>query len=160
MFDTPWLLLLAAGLPVYLVAARMARRGGRRGIRLPLDPWGGPPSPDAPLAWRAALVLSALAIAASWIAVSVAAAGPVLVERSPVPFRSELDIVFVVDVSPSMAAMDLEPTRLEAAIALVRDFLSDAQGAAGASVGLVAFGAEASLICPPTRDYTILDELL
>ena len=59
-----------------------------------------------------------------------------------------------------MAASDLDPTRLEAAKAFVRAYVESPEGAAGASVGLVAFGAEAALACPPTADYAIVLERL
>jgi Ca-activated chloride channel family protein len=91
---------------------------------------------------------------------SIAAAGPASLAPAAAVDKLGMHVVFAIDVSPSMAARDLEPSRLEAAKSFVGAFLSSPDGAAGASVGLVAFGAEAALACPPTTDYaTVLERL-
>lgn len=61
-----------------------------------------------------------------------------------------LDIIIAVDVSQSMLAEDLPPTRLERAKLAVRDFVEQLPGD---RVGLVAFAGEAFLQCPLTTDY-------
>jgi Ca-activated chloride channel family protein len=68
------------------------------------------------------------------------------------------NVVFlVVDVSPSMAAGDFSPDRLSAARALIKVFLASRRNEA---VGLVAFGGEAALLCPPTLDYATVTRRL
>jgi Ca-activated chloride channel homolog len=159
-FDTPLLLVLALVPSGLQLAARLSRRTGRFGLALPLDVWGAKATPDAPATYRLLLLLSHAAFLAAWLALSVAAAGPVRLERSRPIQRSDADIMFLIDASPSMAAMDMRPTRLAAALEMVRSFLADADGAGGASVGVTAFGAGALLVCPPTPDHRIvLDRL-
>lgn len=157
-FERPWFLALV--LPALALWLWLGRRGSRRGMPLPLDDWGGAPGPEAPWVWRLVLMASTTLGLAAWLATMLAASAPVRVERIPARYRSELDLMFVLDVSPSMAAMDLEPTRLDAARQFVRAFLRSGDGASGASVGVAAFGAEASLLCPPTVDYGTADQLL
>ena len=64
--------------------------------------------------------------------------------------QSGRDIVFVLDVSRSMLAQDLQPNRLERA---KRAILDCSEGLAGDRVGLVVFAGSASIKCPLTRDY-------
>lgn len=59
-------------------------------------------------------------------------------------------VVLGIDVSSSMAADDIAPSRLEAAKAAARAFVE--QQPDGVSVGLVAFGTGAQLVVPPTDD--------
>lgn len=159
-FDHPLLLVLCL-VPFGLVLARRSRlRTYRKGLALPLDFWGARPTPEAPAAVRLLLLLSYAGFLIAWQALSVAAAGPVRIEHSRPMQRSDADIMFVVDASPSMAAMDMKPTRLDAALEMVRSFMANADGAGGASVGVVAFGAGAILLCPPTPDHlVVLDRL-
>jgi Ca-activated chloride channel homolog len=159
-FDHPLLLILCLFPIGFALAGKYSAGLYRRGLALPLDNWGSRPTPDAPAVLRLLLVISHAGFLIAWLAVSVAAAGPVRIERSRPMQRSDADIMFVVDASPSMAAMDMKPTRLDAALEMVRGFMADADGAGGASIGVVAFGAGAILVCPPTPDHQIvLDRL-
>lgn len=60
------------------------------------------------------------------------------------------DVCFVVDVSRSMLAEDLAPSRLERTKMWVRDALS---GVRGDRVAIVAFAGSAVVKCPLTHDY-------
>ncbi len=159
-FDHPAALAICLVPPVVAVLAAFRAQRRTRALSLPLDVWGGPASADAPAVWRFAIAVSRLCVALAWVVFSVAAAGP----ASEIPVsstaKSGFVLVFAVDSSPSMAARDLEPTRLDAAKALVRVYLESPDGAAGAAVGLVAFGAEAALACPPTTDYKVVSDRL
>jgi Ca-activated chloride channel family protein len=80
----------------------------------------------------------------------IAAAGPRFIYTQQVWLNRGADILFVVDISPSMAGMDMNSrSRFDAARELVRDFSlrrpSDA-------VGLVAVGEDAALLLPLTTD--------
>lgn len=70
------------------------------------------------------------------------------------------DVVFVVDVSRSMLASDLTPTRLERAKLWIKDLTATLRGD---RVALVAFAGTPVVKCPLTLDYTFfslaLDEL-
>lgn len=74
--------------------------------------------------------------------------------------QNNLEIVFALDTSKSMLAVDLKPNRLERAKLAVRDFL---QQNPGNKVGLIAFSGSSFAQCPLTIDYnafnTILDAL-
>ncbi|MDX2175215.1 MAG: VWA domain-containing protein [Candidatus Sumerlaeia bacterium] len=71
--------------------------------------------------------------------------------------RSGLDIMLAVDVSRSMLATDLAPTRLDQARTVVRDVLSRFPGQ---RVGLMPFAGEPFLQCPLTTDYGLLLDLV
>jgi len=70
-------------------------------------------------------------------------------------------IILVVDVSGSMRATDVKPTRLGAAQAAVRTFVKRVPK--GVKVALIAFAGEAQVAAPPTSDrdlvLTSLDSL-
>jgi Ca-activated chloride channel family protein len=89
------------------------------------------------------------------------AAGAVTKKTETVLVNRGADIIFVLDVSPSMAALDMDgKNRFTAAKALITDFadkrLSD-------NIGLAAVGTDAVLLLPPATDrealYSRLDSL-
>lgn len=59
-------------------------------------------------------------------------------------------VILALDTSRSMAATDVQPSRLAAALTAARAFLEEAP--AGYAVGLVSFSTKASVILPPTTD--------
>lgn len=155
-FDNPQAFLLILAVPVWVFLRMKAlRRGG--GLRFPLDEAGGrrfeAPSGVRRAAARTARVLGVL----GWIGLVIAAAGPQSVERRTVfPNRGD-DVMFALDLSPSMGARDVDPDRLSAAKALLELFLREDRADA---VGVVGFGREAALLCPPTTEYEVLRERL
>lgn len=68
-----------------------------------------------------------------------------------------VDVMIVVDVSPSMLVEDVAPSRLERARREIIDFLRVVQGD---RVGLVAFSGAAFVQCPLTLDYGALEMFL
>ena len=68
-----------------------------------------------------------------------------------------VDIMILVDVSPSMLVEDVDPSRLERARREIMDFLRVVQGD---RVGLVAFSGAAFIQCPLTLDYSALEMFL
>jgi Ca-activated chloride channel family protein len=68
-----------------------------------------------------------------------------------------VDIMLLVDVSPSMLVADIEPNRLERARREILDFVKVVQGD---RVGLVAFSGAAFVQCPLTLDYGALELFL
>lgn len=104
----------------------------------------------------------------------LALARPVNTLRPDVQDEEGIDIVLVLDLSGSMqAAMDnlppdleayvprrppgIRPTRLDAARAVIRDFISQRKTD---RIGVVVFGADAYVLSPPTLDYHLLDSLV
>ena len=63
------------------------------------------------------------------------------------------DLVFLIDVSKSMDAQDISPTRIERAKNQINLFLDELRGD---RVALVAFAGDAIIICPLTTDYAAL----
>ncbi|MBN2060911.1 MAG: VWA domain-containing protein [Deltaproteobacteria bacterium] len=68
--------------------------------------------------------------------------------------RKGVDIMVLVDVSPSMKVEDIKPNRFERAKREIRDFIRVVQGD---RVGLVAFSGAAFVQCPLTLDYGALE---
>lgn len=67
------------------------------------------------------------------------------------------DVVFVLDISNSMLAQDVSPSRLDAAKAEIAGLLDKLEGD---QAGLVIFAGEAFLQCPLTLDYRAMRTLL
>ena len=67
-------------------------------------------------------------------------------------------IILAIDVSLSMRAADIEPTRLAAAQAAAKAFVQDQP--AGVRVGIVSFAGSASVVQPPTRNRAELIEAI
>ena len=78
---------------------------------------------------------------------AVASARPQL--TLPVP-RMEGTVVLAFDVSSSMAADDVEPTRMDAAKLAANALIDRRPG--GARIGIVAFGESGLVVQPPTDD--------
>ena len=97
------------------------------------------------------LALAALVLAC------IALAGPTW-RTQPVALQRDTGArVVVLDLSPSMNAVDVAPSRLERARAAAGALLADA---AGAQLGLVVFGADAFSVAPLTADPAVLLHLL
>ncbi len=93
----------------------------------------------------AALLLACLAILA------VAFARPTVTMKSP---NERASVVLVIDVSGSMRANDVKPTRLAAAKQAMRSFLDRAPESL--RVGIVAFSDEPLVAVSPTLDRQVL----
>lgn len=101
-----------------------------------------------------------LSFALLWCAVGmalVALARPQLGSREEELKSQGLDLVFALDVSNSMAAEDVVPSRLKKARHLIRSFL---ERMSSDRVGIVAFAGSAVPVAPLTSDYEYLRQLL
>ena len=72
-------------------------------------------------------------------------------------FDQSREIVIALDLSRSMLAPDVRPSRLERARLLIKDLLD---GLRGERVGLVVFAGTAFLQVPLSADYEVLNEFL
>lgn len=72
--------------------------------------------------------------------------------------REEATIVLAVDVSRSMKATDVEPTRLDAAREAALAFLAEVPEKF--RVGVVSFATRAAAAVPPTEDRVLVEEAL
>ncbi len=70
------------------------------------------------------------------------------------------DLLIVLDVSRSMLAEDVAPSRLERARADLRDLTAALKQKGGYRLGLIAFADRAALLCPITSDYRSFEEEL
>jgi Ca-activated chloride channel homolog len=84
-------------------------------------------------------------------ALLISLARPVAVLAVP---REQSSVMLVLDVSGSMSASDLQPSRMEAARQAARAFVNALP--ADTSVGLVAFSGEANIEAPLTRDRNVV----
>ena len=95
---------------------------------------------------------------AGFVIAVVALADPVFYRQERVYTSRGTDVMFVLDISPSMAAKDIGGiTRLEAAKHAVSFLVGDNLGA---TFGLVVMGEEAAIVIPPTVDKKIFLERL
>lgn len=101
--------------------------------------------------WKAAAVLLAMVL------IILALARPAWNPKPKTVSRAGRDVVFVLDVSKSMLAEDLAPSRLERAKLAIRDCLELLEGD---RVGLVAFAGTAVVKCPLTLDYNFFRMML
>lgn len=104
---------------------------------------------DLPASWR--VLLRPLTTSCRYVAlaaVAVALAGPSCEVATRAP--DSLDVLYLVDVSPSMRGRDVEPNRLRRAQAVVADVV---RARADNRVGLVLFSGSHALACPLTRDH-------
>jgi len=82
------------------------------------------------------------------------AANPIIKTLETVWLNRGADIMFIMDVSPSMAAVDMDgKNRFETGRNLLIEF---ADKRPSDSIGLVAVGEDAALLLPPTTDRQIL----
>lgn len=141
-----WLLLAVAGLLVGYVLAR--RRRTVPAVRHPdlamIDDF-------APrfAGWRQHLVAAVLGL--SLVALVLGLARPAHAETVA---RKEAVVMLAMDVSKSMTATDVAPTRLAAAQRAAKDFVESAPK--GYRIGLVTFDAQTHTLASPTTDRRAL----
>jgi Ca-activated chloride channel family protein len=143
-----WLALLATAVAATALGLALARVASRR-RRARLGPG---------LALAGGSRGSDLALFAALAAVALALAGPRIGSRFEQVSASGVDVVFVLDVSRSMEAHDVPPSRLERARRAVRSLLERLEPADRAA--LVAFAGRGLLLTPLTPDRDALAELL
>ncbi|MBB4389380.1 MULTISPECIES: VWA domain-containing protein [Rhizobium] len=84
----------------------------------------------------------------------VGAAGPTW-QREPPPFVEDTaPLVIAVDLSQTMDAIDVTPSRIERAKLKIKDLIDTRQGARTA---IVAYAGTAHLVLPPTEDAALLE---
>jgi len=130
--------------------------------RIGLGPWRRAVDPELLEVLAAAAPASGSRVAATLAIivlalVSAALAGPTW-RMQPVALQQDAGArIVVLDLSPSMDAVDVPPSRLSRARAAVAALLA---GAPGARLGLLVFGADAFSVAPLTTDPAVLVHLL
>ncbi len=148
-----WLLAL---IPLLMLCWRVMRQGGndnpwRRVVDahlLPLLTVGGAQTAGRMAAWLAG---------AGWIIAVLALADPTWERRAQPMFQTTSARVVVLNLSRSMEATDLKPSRLVRARFKVEDVL--AQNAEG-QTALIAYAGDAFTVAPLTRDVNTIRDLL
>ncbi|MFX1757564.1 Mg-chelatase subunit ChlD [Rhodococcus gordoniae] len=144
-FTSPWwllLLLVVAALGgAYVLVQRRRQANTLRFTNLELLEKVAPARPGRARHIPVALLLVGL------VFLTVALAGPTAEQRVP---RNRATVVLVIDVSLSMEATDVAPTRLAAAQEAAKQFADDLTP--GINLGLVAFSGTASVLVSPTTN--------
>ncbi len=170
-WQNPWALLLLVLVPLVYFRATFGEDVGAPRLRLgtlePLAAW--------PVGLRVWLRdLPGVARALGLTLMVLALARPVNTFQPQTADEEGIDLVVVLDLSGSMqAVMDnlpedlsgfverqprgMRPTRLDAAKAVIRDFISRRKTD---RIGVVVFGKNAYVLSPPTLDYHLLDLLV
>ncbi|MBN2051062.1 MAG: VWA domain-containing protein [Spirochaetales bacterium] len=152
-FETPEYLFLLFLLPVAVFFRHFwKKRGGR--IPFAVSLWNREYfQPGNSLAGVIAF-LSHVSFWCSLGCIIIALAGPGIVRHRKVFLSRGLDMMIVLDLSPSMAAQDFAPdNRFESARQVIKDLV---QRRENDPIGLVTFGLEAALRIPPTVDYDMV----
>ncbi len=144
-FSSPiWLALIAVALLLafgYLWAQRRKQKHMLRFANMALLEKVAPRRPGWPRHVPIALMLVGLSL------LSVAMAGPTTDKKVP---RNRATVIFVIDVSLSMEATDVKPSRLVVAQQAATSFANDLTP--GINLGLVAFAGTASVLVSPTTN--------
>jgi Ca-activated chloride channel family protein len=154
-FLRPWWLVLAP-VGAWLIWQLLRGRADGGGWRAVVDPGLRPHVLAEPEVLRDSR-LALLAALTAWLLAVVALAGPAW-ERLPVPaFRSDEALVVALDLSRSMDAGDVEPSRLARAKLKLLDLLE--RRAAG-QTALVVFSTHAFTVTPLTTDTRTISSLV
>ncbi len=149
----PWWLLLALQ-PLLILSLRRWR--GRTTARLYATPALLPWVRVAGSGPRGAVRTYIHVVA--WLLLALAAAGPRLPRLEPgQTLAAGADWMIAVDVSRSMTATDVAPSRLKRARIELQRLLARVRGD---RVGLIVYAGEAHLVAPPTRDTDALSRYL
>ncbi|WP_394558567.1 VWA domain-containing protein [Aquipseudomonas alcaligenes] len=147
-----WLLLIVPGIALPF-AWSSARLSALRGAPIAAHLLGHLlMTPSDPHRLRPIHLLATLLIVGG-----LAAAGPTWEQDRPAFLEDRAPLVLAVDLSPSMEAGDVPPSRLEAVKHKLRDLI---QRRAGAKTGLIAYAGSAHLVLPATQDPQLLDTFL
>ena len=141
------LLVVAALAGLYVWVQRRRRHAAVRYTNLALLAEVAPARPG----WRRHVPAAAVALALA--ALVVAIAQPVHQVRVP---QEAATIMLVIDVSASMDATDVAPTRLEAATAAAKAFVHDLP--LQVKLGLISFSRSAQVIASPTLDHRAVSD--
>jgi len=156
VFERPLVALSAlVAIPLAFFLAR--RLGSPFVAAVPLGPPGGVPF-RVPFSLEKLIRFLRFLECCGVVLLFAGAAGPVVRTAETVWLNRGADVVFVMDISPSMAAIDMGgASRFDVARGLIRDF---AERRPADGIGLVGVGSDAALLIPPTMDRRILDSRL
>jgi len=144
-FASPWWFLLLIGVVAvavgYVISQRARRKRVMRFANLELL------EKVAPKTQGWIRHLPAVLIVLSLLVLTVALAGPTAEQKVP---RNRATVMLVIDVSLSMEATDVAPTRLKAAQEAAKSFAQNMTP--GINLGLISFAGTATVLVNPTTD--------
>ena len=144
-FAHPWFflfLLFVAGLiALYVITVRARQKRVLRFANMELLESVAPQRPNR---WRH---LSAILLIGSMVLLTIAMAGPQNDVRIP---RNRAVVILAIDVSQSMRATNIEPSRLAAAQVAAKQFAD--QLTPGINLGLIAYAGTATVLVSPTTN--------
>ncbi len=144
-FSHPWFFLfflVVLGLVALYVVVQLARE--KRVLRFANMELLETVAPKRPTRWRH---LPAMLMVASMVLFTIAMAGPTNDVRIP---RNRAVVMLVIDVSQSMRATDVAPSRLAAAQEAAKQFAD--QLTPGINLGLIAYAGTATVLVSPTTN--------
>lgn len=156
-FEHPFALLFLLAPPLYFILYKL-NAAAPPVFSLPFADWKG-----QAFEWKSPLgaavrFMSKALFGLGYAALVFALAEPVLLEREKLFMSRGASVIFVVDTSPSMAALDIAgASRLQAAKQAISLLVRENRGA---SYGLVACASQAALLVPPTLDQKTFFERL
>ncbi len=150
--EQPWYLSLIILIPILIYLCHFWNKRGNR-LLLPFGFYASREFRPPFFLMRCVDFVSICCFWLSLVGIIVTISSPVLIERKRVFFSRGMDIMIVLDESPSMAARSDGPSRFDTARRVIRDFVT---GRENDAIGLVSFSSEAALIVPPTPDYSFL----
>jgi len=152
-FERPWLLLTLLVVPLALWLYLLAeRRRMRYAIRFTnVDVLAGVVGGQR--IWRQFVPLALFLLALAALCLGVARP-----QHTTLVAKDRATVILVVDVSRSMEAKDVKPSRIGAASEAVRVFLDKAPERL--QVGLIAFAGDPAVAAPPTTDHDLVREAL
>jgi Ca-activated chloride channel family protein len=98
-----------------------------------------------------------IGLALLWIISTLALAGPTWEKRPQALFQSESALIIALDLSPSMNAEDLKPSRIVRAHLKIQDLLNERKDGLTA---LIVYAGEAYVVVPLTDDNRTITNLL
>ena len=144
-FEHPWyfvFLLVVLGIIGFYIVVQLARK--KRMLRFANMELLESVAPDRPTRWRH---LPAILLVISLLLLTVAMAAPTHEVRIP---RNRAVVMLVIDVSQSMRATDVAPSRMAAAQDAAKQFADELTP--GINLGLIAYGGTATVLVSPTAN--------
>ena len=153
-FERPWAALLLLAAPLAWMSRFWVQRSARP--RLQFSKAASLESPKRTWRARASQLPNALRTVALALLV-VGLAGPQSIHARDTAEVSGIEIILTLDMSGSMEAADIRPTRFRATKAVVRDFIDRRPND---RIGAVVFGRDAYTLLPLTTDREALRNAL
>jgi Ca-activated chloride channel family protein len=144
-FEHPWyfvFLLVVLGIIGFYIVVQLARK--KRILRFANTELLESVAPNRPTRWRH---LPAILLVVSLLLFTIAMAAPTHDVRIP---RNRAVVMLVIDVSQSMRATDVPPSRMAAAQDAAKQFADELTP--GINLGLIAYGGTATVLVSPTTN--------